>query len=537
MSGGEGGLPAPTVLAPSRREALDRVGGAGRAGRDLLGSVLGHALSRPGHLALRDSTVSLTYAQLGEAVQRVAAGLAGAGVRQGDRVALAIGNSAPFVTTALGCLWLGAVFVPTAPDGPPARLARVIADCKPTVLVTSDDQVPDLEGCQVPTLSYAQLATATGPVPPRDVEAARDAYIIYTSGTTGAPKGVTIPQEAIAWSSATTARLLGLTPSTRTMAVSPFYFDGAFGPVFATLFAGGYLLVPKREDLLFLRPFFDLLLREEINVTSFTPSYLRLLLASRHAHKLSQSKLKVVALGGEQCLAQDVARLWQLLPGARVFNRYGPTEATVAVTSYNVTQGDVSAGAVPLGTPHPGVEFFIFAEDGSLVEEAGCQGELYISGRQLMSRYWGDEALTRSVLRRDLVRGRVLYKTGDLVYRDEQGRYFYRGRLDDVVKRNGVRISLSEVAGALHHAGPLEGVCCALYDQGGAPGIAAFVEPGQGAELSRSVLVEGASSELPANALPDEIFVVKGFPLTQQGKVDRDRLLRDVGLAPWSERS
>jgi len=525
------------VPAPDRQAALGRAGAAERPGRDLLGSVLRHAALRPDHLALRDSTVSFTYAQLDETVQRVAAGLADLGVRRGDRVALAIGNSAPFVTTALGCLWLGAVFVPTAPDGPPTRLARVLADCGPSVLVTPDDEVPDMGGCHVPTVSCAQLANATGSVPPRDIKASRDAYIIYTSGTTGAPKGVTIPQEAIAWSTAATARLLGLTPSTRTMAVSPFYFDGAFGPVFATLFAGGYLLVPKREDLLFLRPFFDLLLREDINLTSFTPSYLRLLLASRHAPKLSQSKLKVIALGGEQCLAQDVARLWQLLPGTRVFNRYGPTEATVAVTSYNVTPGDVSAGVVPLGVPHPGVEFFIFAEDGSLVEEAGREGELYISGQQLMSRYWGDEALTRSVLRHDLVRGRVLYKTGDLVYRDERGLYFYRGRLDDVVKRNGVRISLSEVAHALRHAGPVGGVCCALFDQGGTAGIAAFVEAGLGAGLSRAALAEEAARELPANALPDEIFFVQELPLTQQGKVDCDRLLREAKLLPWREPS
>ena len=239
--------------------------------------------------------------------------------------------------------------------------------------------------------------------------------------------------------------------------MSSFHFDGSYGTVFPTLLAGGSLVIPNRDDLLFLKHFCNAVLEHGITHTSFSPSYLRLLAASRQLGRLADSELRTLAVGGEECVAEDVARLWAVLPRLRVFNRYGPTEATIAVTTYEVSRDDVKAGKVPIGTPHAGVDFSLARPDGTdnLVERAGEVGELYIGGEQLMRGYWGDEEFSRAVLRSDVVAGEVLYKTGDLAYYDDSGRYFYAGRSDDVVKRNDVRISLGEVASEL---GGVEGV-------------------------------------------------------------------------------
>ena len=167
----------------------------------------------------------------------------------------------------------------------------------------------------------------------------RVAYAIYTSGTTGTPKGVLIGNAA--FSAAVTAAVdaLGLDQATRTLCVSPFHFDGSFGTLFPTLFAGGSVVIRPREALLFPRTFFNAVANEDITYTGFSPSYLRLLLASPQMGKLAGTTLEVVALGGEACSAADVEALWAAAPGLRVFNRYGPTETTIAVTHVELTPG------------------------------------------------------------------------------------------------------------------------------------------------------------------------------------------------------
>ena len=500
---------------------------------DLLGLVLHHAHDRPLQLALKDDSESFNYAQLAERVASVAAGLAALGVVPGDRVALHLGNSAAFVTSALGCLWAGVPFVPLAPDSPPARLDRQLQDCEPALVVASDRDEPSLPSRICPIVTVEEMLAGPRIAPPRCDDPGRDAYLIYTSGTSGVPKGVTITERALHRSVATTTQILGLDGSTRGLAVSGFHFDGSYGLVFPTLLAGGALLVPRRESILFLRRFYQLVSEEQITLTSFSPSYLRLVVSSRHVAKLAGSKLNTVMLGGEQCVAEDVAKLWEVVPAARVFNRYGPTEATIAVTTYEVTRDDVATGRVPLGGPHPGVEFFIVSDNGVLVEGSDEEGELYIAGEQLMRGYWGDEELSRQVLREDIVPDQVLYKTGDLVCRDRRGRYFYLGRLDDVVKRNGIRISLTEIAQAFRRMDGVTGAFCAFIDKGGSAGIAAFVETSR--DLDVAELLGGASRQLPPGALPDEVLVVNSLPMTAQGKVDRRRLLADSGRTGWQE--
>jgi amino acid adenylation domain-containing protein len=432
-------------------------------------------------------------------------------------------------------------------DSPGARLQQVIDDCQPAlVVVPATGEEPS--GFTAPArATVPELVGQGGSTPALSTDAARDAYLIYTSGTTGRPKGVRVPVAAMTWAVQRAAEAMGLGPTTRAMAVSAFHFDGSYGAVFPTLVAGGRLLVPRREELLFLSRFCQLVVDDGVNYTSFSPSYLRLLVSSRHLPKLAGSQLSTMALGGEECAPADIEKLWEVLPSARVFNRYGPTETAIAVTTYEVSRADVAGRRVPIGAPHPGVEFFVVDDHGHLVSAPGERGELYIGGRQLMSGYFGDEDLSSAVLRRDVVPGRLVYKTGDLVYRDKGGLYVYAGRLDDVVKRNGVRLSLGEVAQAFRDAPGVKGAASALVGPGngaastegpssgpvgGSAKLVVFVEAEAG--VTAVGLVEAARARLPESMLPDEVVLVEALPMTAQGKLDRRRLLADAGLTAWS---
>lgn len=504
-----------------------------------LSRILAHAAEAPDRVAVQDDRERLSYAQLVERTGAVAAGLRRAGIRPGDRVALLLDNSAAFVTTALGCMWLGATFVPLSPADPAGRHSRIVNDCQPSLLVTwgPEEAGPELDeglaGLQVVGPDVLHRHPEAPPAPAEDL--GRDVYIIYTSGTTGTPKGVRISDRALGHAVDATLGALGLDGATRSVPVSSFHFDGSYGNLFPTLVGGGALLVPPRAQLLFLKRFFVTVEQERVTHTSCSPSYTRMLMASPMAARLRNSSLRSWVMGGEQLYASDVAGLWELMPDLRVVNCYGPTETTIAVSFHEVTRQDVAAGKVPLGRPNPGVGFHLVGPDGELIEENGRTGELYISGGQLMSGYWGDPALTAKAVRDDVVPGRLAYKTGDLAYRDSSGLYIYCGRLDDVVKRRGQRISLSEVTEALRRVDGVTGAICMTADISGQLGIVAFVETNE--PMTPLGVLEGARDNLGEWMRPDEVHVVGALPTGPTGKVDGRRLLADHGYQQWAERA
>ncbi len=379
-------------------------------------------------------------------------------------------------------------------------------------------------GCRFP-----DLRDPDGAVPsPRGGPPGRAAYAIYTSGTTGSPKGVLIGTGAFLAAVRSTAEALGLDRDTRTLCVSPFHFDGSFGTLFPTLFVGGAVVIRPRESLLFPRTFFRAVQRERITYTGFSPSYLKLLLASPQMDELQGSTLQVIALGGEASALADIRALWAAAPQLRVFNRYGPTETTIAVTHLELTGELVADGTVPLGRPHPGVTFHLVDDRGHLVDQADQVGELYIGGSQLMTGYWGAPALTERVMRTDVVGGETVYRTGDLAYRNQQGDYVYVERADRVIKRSGVRISLLEVAEAVRNLPGVADAACVVFDNGGEVGIAAFVVTER--PVPALQLRQGASRRLPDSMLPDRIELVSELPLTTSSKLDERRLLGEAGL-------
>jgi len=224
----------------------------------------------------------------------------------------------------------------------------------------------------------------------------------------------------------------------------------------------------------------------------------------------------------------DVRALWEAAPQVQVFNRYGPTETTIAVTHVKLTPEMLARGPVPIGRPHPRVTFHIVDGAGQLVDSAGRIGELYIGGSQLMAGYWGAPELTAEVLRTDVVTGETVYRTGDLVYRTETGDYVYVGRADRVIKRLGVRISLVELSEAMRGLEGVTAAACVAYDDHGQ-----LASPHSWSPTGRfpfSDLRRAAGELLPESMLPDRIEIVDSLPLTRSSKLDERRLLAGVGL-------
>lgn len=501
---------------------------------DVLEEVLRQARTEPDHPAVKDLERDLSYAELMTEVRSLAVGLGGRGVVEGDRVALHLPNCVDFVVAALACLSIGAVFVPLAASDPDIRLRTIMEDCIPKVVITiarsDQDDFPESLNGYVHGPLQEFLGDANGDVVDSH-DRSRLAYAIYTSGTTGTPKGVLIDRSAFASAVDATARALGLDQSTRTLCVSPFHFDGSFGTLFPTLFAGGSVVIRPREALLFPRTFFNTVASEHITYTGFSPSYLRLLLASPQMSRLAESELAIVAMGGEASSVADIRALQSSAPTLQIFNRYGPTECTIAVTHLLLTPALLDGGVVPIGVPHRDTAFYLVDEQGELVDEPNRTGELYIGGEQLMVGYWGAPELTDAVLRRDVVPGALVYRTGDLAYRDDDGNYCYGGRIDNVIKRSGVRLSLLEIAESIRAIDHVSAAACLTFDYDGELGIVAFVVTDD--ETSVLDLQEAARLRLPESMMPNRFVIVDSLPLTRSNKLDQRALLDEASLRAY----
>jgi acyl-coenzyme A synthetase/AMP-(fatty) acid ligase len=256
-----------------------------------------------------------------------------------------------------------------------------------------------------------------------------------------------------------------------------------------------------------------------------------MLLASPQFSKLAGTVLRIIALGGEAASLADVETVWQAAPGLEVWNRYGPTETTIAVTHIKLTPDLTANGTIPIGRPHPGVDFYLVDEAGDVIDAPGTVGELYIGGAQLMSGYWRAPDLTAEVLRQDVIAGASVYRTGDLMYRDDAGNYVYVARADRVVKRSGMRISLVEMGEAMRKLPGVASVACVSFDAGDQLGIAAFVVP-EG-EVTSMELRRACREWMADTMLPDRVELVDELPLTTSSKLDERRLLADAGLAEY----
>jgi len=492
---------------------------------DVLDAVESNVVARPAHLALWDETGPVSYAELWTRVAATAAGLTALGAGPGERVALHLANSADFVVSALAALYAGAVFVPVPFGDPSERVAGIVVDAAP-VAVLAQPKVA------------AAAGAALGPlvVSPEDVrrpdlaaERCRDgfrpAYCIYTSGSTGTPKGVVIRHDSLATAVAHTAGPFGFHPGTKALCSSPFHFDGSFGSLFSVLVAGGALVIPNRDRLLLPRNFVDAVTRHGITHCTFSPSFLRMLVATPDVERLRGSALRTVGLGGEDCSAEDIAALRALVPQVRVFNRYGPTESTIAVSTYEITDDALrTKPKIPIGQPHDGTVFRLVDEDGCIIEGNGPVGELCIGGPQLMEGYWGDDALTQASLVHGIEPGTALYRTGDLVRRDEDGDYVYVDRRDSVVNRNGIRLGLTEVAAVLRSLPQVVDAACIADTATGNVRLSAFVTvdgPANVRELRAHLL-----RRVPAYMNPDDLLIVDALPMLSAGKPDARALRR-----------
>jgi amino acid adenylation domain-containing protein/thioester reductase-like protein len=525
---------AAGIGAGSRRAALGSLAGqAVDIGpfRAIPAMIEAQAERRPDRPAVSYDGRTLTYRQFDGAANALAAALAARGIVKGDVVPVVMVNGLEMPLAYYALMKIGAAFVPFDPAWPEQRIEAALAVLSPKLVLCAaapDALVPEGLRKTAVRVDVDALAAAAVSVGRPGVEIGPDdvIYGIFTSGTTGTPKCAMNLHAGLTNRFLFMTRYFGADETEVVLQNSKHTFDSSVWQMFWPLTLGGHAVIPAQGEFLNLDGTIDTIAAHGVTMTDFVPTIFNMMvaLAERNATaRRKLSSLRRLIVGGEEITPQTVHKLsTSLLPGVRVTNGYGPTEASIGMVFHTVSPED--GAAVPLGRPIDNCYAVILSEDLHLLPP-GAQGEIVIGGACLGSGYFNDPERTAQAFIRNPfpeIPGERLYRTGDLGYFDAAGKLWFIGRKDFQVKIGGVRVELGEIETAALGCPHVSQAKVLVAKQQARKSLAVFAA-GDGV-LAEEELRDHMRRILPRTSLPRHYFVLPEMPLTDHGKVDRRKL-------------
>jgi len=494
--------------------------------------------------ALTYKAATLSYGELWDAAKQCGSALSGLGLQREDRVAVFLEKRPETVTAFLGASVAGGAFVPVNPLLKPLQVAHILTDCSARVLVTSAArlellrgvlaQCPDLEHVVVvdgPTAAvdgftthvWADLlAEATATPPPLGIDL-DVAAILYTSGSTGLPKGVVLSHRNLVVGAQSVSQYLGNTADDVILSVLPLSFDAGLSQVTTGLYVGAHVvllnyLVPADVPRACAR-------WKVTGLTCVPPLWIQI--ADLEWPEEARTSLRYFANTGGRMPKTVLDRLRSVFETASPYLMYGLTEA---FRSTYLDPAEVDRRPDSIGKAIPNAEIVVVRPDGSACEP-GEPGELVHRGALVSLGYWGDPERTAQRFRPvpGPTTGRRLPElavwSGDTVVADEEGFLYFVGRVDEMIKTSGYRVSPTEVEeAALQTQLAVDAVAFGVDDSRLGQRIVLVVAPRPGAVLDPDELLDALRSTLPAFMVPAEVVVMESIPTSPNGKYDRPRV-------------
>ncbi|MFJ3928565.1 amino acid adenylation domain-containing protein, partial [Streptomyces sp. NPDC090022] len=497
--------------------------------------------------AVLHAGVELTYGELDARANRLARLLIAEGAGPERFVALTLPRTADMIVALLAVLKSGAAYLPVDPGYPADRIAYMLADARPALVLTTAEAAAVLpEGVRTLLLDdeavRARLAaqpdgevTDTERLRPLDVR--HPAYAIYTSGSTGRPKGVVVAHRNVADFAAWARDAIGAERLSDVLAATSLNFDVSVFEMFGPLLTGGRIEIVR--DVLAL---LEAAPGRHYSLVSAVPSALAHTLAQSGAPRFGAD---LVVLAGEGLSAHTADAIRAAVPGAALANIYGPTEATVYATAWYDAPGHTSGERTPpIGRPRHNTRALVL-DEGLRPVPPGVAGELYLAGSGLARGYLGRPGLTAERFVADPYgpAGTRMYRTGDLVRWSTDGEIEYLGRTDFQVKVRGFRIELGEIEAVLaRHPGIGQVAVVVREDTPGDQRIVAYAVPAAGADAARAgdpaALRAHVAAALPEYMVPSAFVTLAALPLNPNGKLDRRALpAPDFGAAAGAGRA
>jgi len=488
----------------------------------------------PAAIAVVFEDQHLTYRELNSQANQLAHYLQTLGVKPEVLVGICLERSLEMVIGLLGILKAGGAYVPLDPAYPAARLAFMLEDAQVPVLLTqssNQEKLPESQASvvclDVEALSqYAKENVVSG------VGSENLAYVIYTSGSTGKPKGVMIQHDSIADHCRVVQSYYQLNSSDKVLQFASLNFDASLEQIFSTLITGARLIL-RSEQLWTAIEFSQNIVKHEMTVVDLPPAYWQQWL-QEYAHLPEfalNNPLKLVVVGGD-VMSPEMLYLWQQtqMNSIRFINAYGPTEATITTTTFEITSqydGKKHPQRIPIGHPLTNKTTYILDTHNNPVP-IGVQGELHIGGTGLARGYKGHPDLTAEKFIKNPFNKELksrLYKTGDLARYLPDGNIEYLGRIDNQVKIRGFRIELGEIEAVLgQHPAVRENAVIVHEASQTDKRLVAYLVPHQEQVIENTELRGFLSERLPDYMIPPTFVTLEALPLTPNGKIDRHAL-------------
>ncbi|MCP3468049.1 amino acid adenylation domain-containing protein (plasmid) [Bradyrhizobium sp. CCGUVB23] len=492
----------------------------------------------PDAVAVVHEDERVSYGELNARANRLAHHLIARGVKPDQPVAICLQRSVAMVVGLLAILKAGGAYLPLDPTYPSARLKQVLNDAAPPLLLADAAGRSALGAAALADVNVVALDTAMpvwANLPASDpdpralgLSSRHLAYVIYTSGSTGSPKGVMIEHRGMVnylqWSDHSYYKR-ALNGSLLLHSLS---FDGIVTTLFGPLLAGAKLhLVKPIAQIDSLAAVED---GQIYDLIKLTPSHLSMLNKRLDGYE-GPAPTRALMVGGEALIPADILFWQKRFPNVRLINHFGPTEATVGCTTFEISQAVERLNSIPIGRPIANAQVYLLDGHGAPVP-FGAVGELYIGGAGVARGYLNRPALTAErFIASPFVEGDRLYRTGDLARYLPDGNLEFLGRSDDQVKIRGFRIEPGEIAARLvEHASVREAAVVAREDRSGEKRLVAYVVTAdedageaEAAELAGTLRTH-LGARLPEYMVPSAFVRLAVLPLTVNGKLDRKAL-------------
>ncbi|WP_053507332.1 non-ribosomal peptide synthetase [Xanthomonas oryzae] len=516
------------LLTPAQRQQ-PRTLHAGDAPIDTLTAAPGdvvqwfaqQAAATPQAIAVVCGDAMLSYQQLERRSNQWAHRLLALGARPDSCVALCLPRGIAQVIAVLAVLKAGAAYLPLEPSQPDERLAAVLADAQPVLLLVDAPERAAFAADQAPpiqTIVALQAAASDEPehaptVPPPHAQ--QLAYVIYTSGSSGRPKGVMVEHHGLSVRLQELIRTYRLGPQDRVLQFATLAFDASVEELFGVLCSGASLVL-RDDSWLDTERFWPLCAQARISVVDLPTRFW----AQLCAHSLEiPACVRQVIVGGE-ALTPAMRQTWIQGTRTALLDTYGPTEAIVVATTQSVA-ADTPTG---IGRPLAGTQAHVLDRCAQPLP-IGARGELHLAGAALARGYLGRPALTAERFVPDPFAdqpGQRMYRTGDLACWRADGTLHFLGRNDRQLKLRGFRIELGEIEAALRAcAGIDDALVLAREDQPGEPRLVAYIVAEQ---IDTEAMRTHLRARLPDYMLPAAYLRMNALPLTPSGKLDHRAL-------------
>jgi D-alanine--poly(phosphoribitol) ligase subunit 1 len=497
----------------------------------MLNTIRDFAISHPETSAFISPNKVITYDELWKNSDHVAAYLLNLNLTNSSPV-LVYGHMEPeMLVSFLGSVKAGHPYIPVDTSIPLERIEKIAESSHTELIINVSNQTLTLEFANIPMVSMEEIMLKTQ----SKINISSDSwvkendnyYIIYTSGSTGNPKGVQISannlQSFVDW-------MLTDFPIGEKLCFlnqAPFSFDLSVMDLYPALSSGGTLFAITKEMIAKPKILFEALAVSGVHVWTSTPSFVQMCLMDPSFNETLLPNLTVFLFCGEILPNAICQQLMERFPKAKLYNTYGPTEATVALTSVEVTKKMLDQySSLPVGKVKNDSRILLLDEDGNQVTN-GEKGEIILIGPGVSKGYLGQPELTKKAF--STIDGQQAYRTGDAGFMEEDGLLFYKGRMDFQIKLHGYRMELEEIEYHIAKSQYVKTVVVIpIYQHDKIEYLSASIVPEKHHFEKEYQLTSAIKKELtevlPSYMIPRKFTYHNELPMTSNGKVDRKKI-------------